>query len=464
MQIRDKIITAACLTPDGIEWTKLKVKQDGNETIAQDSLACATAEPVEGGSALTGLQLSDEVREQLEGDLTVSIRTSELIMRTMEFPTTEPEEIASMVDFQIDKVSPFPLDQLAVSHEILQTAETGSRVLMVAVKHECIDDIGDTFALKGVHIHSIDARILGWLELLNKNEQLSADACEILIVDDGIDFTLVALCNGIPLAFRALPSPAEQKDPAKELSVEVGYTLTTLDAEQDLPDFTAIRIWSLSEWPEETLATLGSETGLTATRHSLLDLPPLSEGIIERTLHRNSRIELIPREWIDLQKLKRLKRRFLISSSVIGAVWLMLMLIFTVVYQTRAIALKRVQKKEASLAPSANEAMQNRQKLRALKSYADRSDSALECLREVTRLLPPGDIEFVSYNYNKDKGVTLRGTADGDSTVYELFDALGDSEQFVELTGQRINTQMTKGVQRAIFSVNLTLSSEENDQ
>ena len=163
MRIRDKIITAACLAPDGIEWTTLKIKQDGNETVAQGSLPFSAIETGEGMADVDAARLDGGLTDKLTGDLTVSIRTSELIMRTMELPATDPAEISSMVGFQIDKVSPFPLDQLAVSYEILRQTESGTLVLMVAARHDCIDAIGDTFSQKGIHIHSIDARVLGWL-------------------------------------------------------------------------------------------------------------------------------------------------------------------------------------------------------------------------------------------------------------------------------------------------------------
>jgi hypothetical protein len=127
----------------------------------------------------------------------------------------------------------------------------------------------------------------------------------------------------------------------------------------------------------------------------------------------------------------------------------------------REAKLNRVQKRMAAVEPAARQALENRQKLKALKLYTDRSDSALECLREVTRLLPPGNIEFASYNYKKGKGVTLRGSATEDSMVYDFFEALTDSDQFVRLKDQSVNTRVVKGVRSAVFSVTLDLPAEE---
>ncbi len=459
MRIRDKIITAACLTPDSLEWTSLKLKQDGNQTVEQSSMPFAFTD----ADMPTLQRLSEEIHGRLEGDLTVSIRTSELLMRTMEFPTSDPAEIASMAAFQIDKYSPFPLDQLAVSQEIIRETENGALVLMVAVKHESIDAIGDLFAHKGVHIHSIDARILGWVHLLEKGGHLTGAKCEILVIDDGMDYSLVILNENAPIAFRSLPAPKEEQDLAEELAHEISYTLTTLDAEYDLPAPAAIDFWNYTGLSGSVVSTLRTASGLAVREYDLSTLPPLSEGIIDRTVHRKSRIELIPREWIEHQKRIQMKRMFLVSASVIGALWLSIMLVLTIVYEVRAVSLKKVQKQEAALAPIANKAIQNHQKLKALKGYADRSDSALECLREVTRLLPAGDIEFVAFNYNQNKAVTLRGTAESQELVYEYGDALADSKLFTQLKDERVSTKATRGEERAIFSVNLVLPSSEDE-
>ncbi len=465
LRIRDKIITAGCLTRNGIEWTSLNIKQEEPELVGQGSLPMEL--PEEGNiaeTAVTAAQLPDEILEQLTGDLTVSIRTSELLMRTMEFPTADPAEIASMVGFQIDKVSPFPLDQLAVSHEILKQAEDSALVLMVAVKRDCIDDIGDIFQQKGLYIHSMDARVLGWLHLLENEGHIDGTGCEILIIDDEVDFALVFLSEGLPVSFRSLHAKISDEGIVDELAHEIGYTLTTLDTEHDLPTPSAIAIWSLYNLPPDVRDHLKEKSGLTIQCNDLATLPTLSSGIIARALHTDNRIELIPREWIEYKKNERLKKKFTLISAAIVAVWLLFVLVFTVTYQTRSIKLKRIQKRADAIAPAAAKAFENREKLKAIKIYTDRSNSALECLREVTNLLPPGDIEFASFNYNQGKGVSFRGSAESDDAVYDFFNSLTDSPLYAHLKDQSVNTRNTRGVQRSVFSASLTLPSGEDDQ
>ncbi len=443
------MITAACRTKDGLEWTTIKVKQDGSEPPLQHR---------------ESVPLPETLAEHLKGDITVALPTSELLMRTMEFPTTDPAEIADMVGFQVDKISPFPADQLDIAHEVLQLSDETATVLMTAAKRECIDAIGDEFLQHDVHIHSIDARILGWLRLMRDQETLAENDCEILVVDDGIDFSILVMAAGIPIACRALHIQLDAESAIDELIHEIGYTLTTLDAEHDLPEPSAIRFWSIHEILAPLCAELAKKSGVAASHHDLNTLPPLSEGIIRRTLDGESRIELIPREWIEFKQRKQLIKKFTIIPSGIAAVWIFVLLVFFGIFKARDLKLAGVQERANAIAPAAREAIQNQNKLKKLKAYTDRSDSALECLREVTRILPAGDIEFGSYSYTKGKGVTLRGTANNDDLVNDFFVKLTTSPLFDRLKDQSVNTTTTKGIPRAVFSVTLALPTGEDEE
>jgi Tfp pilus assembly protein PilN len=293
---------------------------------------------------------------------------------------------------------------------------------------------------------------------------IAADGCEISIIDDGIDFSLAVFSDGVPVAFRMLDAQTDSMELVEELAGEIGYTLTTLDTEHDLPTPSAIQFWSCGNLPGGMRTKLAEKCGLPIHFHQLSTLPPLSEGIIRRTLEDGSRIELIPAEWVEHEKRKRLRKKFTLISSAIAAVWLVVLLAFYGIYKVRDIRLARLQNQLAAIEPDARQALQNRQKLKALKLYTDRSDSSLECLREVTRLLPDGNIEFVSYNYKKGKGVTLRGTAASDDIVYNFFDALTKSPLFEQLKDQSTNTKTTKGVRRAVFSVTLALPTKEDSK
>ena len=461
MRIRDKIITAACLTKEGIEWTSLKTKQGKTERTEQGTLPFSDEHRE--GTTMATVHLPDEVAGKLEGDITASIRTSELIMRTMEFPSADPEEIASMVNFQIDRISPFPMDQLAVSHEILKTTDSGAMVLMAAAKRGCIDAIGETFKQRGITIHSIDARILGWLKLLKDEQQLPETGCQVLIVEDGVDFAMTILLDGVPLSIHALSASTEQSEEfARNLAEEISYTLIALDTEHALSTPESIEFWSLEEKPNQILYSLQKITGIPVHQHTLNQLPPLSVGIAKRARKKTDRMELIPREWIEHKKSTLLKKRMILGASVVACIWIAGLAVAFTLFKIRNDAYTKLHQEEQRYASRAMVALQNKQKLQRLKAHMDRSNSALECLLEATVSLPNGEIEFSSFRYDKNKSeVQLRGVAESGSTVDDYFIALTHSELFENLENQNSTTRTIRGARRSQYSVTLPLSGKE---
>lgn len=466
----DKFITAVSRTADGIEWTTLRGRRGKFTRVAQSSMPIETPEDAGEESlaaanlpdGLAAVNLPDGLAEKLKGNVIVSLPSSQMLMRVMEFPTTDPKELKEMVGFQIDKISPFPLDQLAVSHEILADPEETSFTLMAAALRSSIDSIGSTFNERGVRIHSIDGRTLGWIRLLIDQKHIAAKECEIIIIDDGFDFALVITNNGIPVAIRMLHQNMDSNNLADELSYEIEYTLMALDAERGVDMPSCIQFWSYGYVAPDVYPKLEKKCGLIVMPHDLGDLPPLSEGIVMRGISQNSnRIELIPQEWIEHVERQRLKKQFATAASIILSTWLVVVLALMGTYQYRKMQLNKVMQVAASIAPQAQEAKNNREKMKRLKIYTDRSRSALECLREVTRTLPPGDIVFSSYNYKNGDGVTLRGDSADDAIVTDYMNTLTESELFEELKNQSLSAQVRRGVRRWIYSATLVLPASE---
>jgi hypothetical protein len=458
--MRDKIVTAVCRTASGLEWTSISLKSPEPE-LEHHSFEFEIPDQPLDELLQPPNPLPEEIAHALTGDVTVALRTSELLLRTVRFPSADPEEIRSMAEFQIEKISPFPLDQLATSFEILKTEEQSALVLLAAAKRESIDAIGETFRERGIRVHSIDARILGWIHLLKTSGRVTGAPCEIILLEDHLDRTLVLLSDGVPLAFRTLDPPLNRKESFQSLVYEISYTLATVDAEYPLESPPTFQLWSHEplELPAEQLR---KHFNTTVEAFLLEELPPLSEGIAYRsTLPAYRRIELVPAEWIEHERQQQLRRKLIISASSLAAVWLAVLLALFSVYKVRENRLNQVRAEVAALEPAAQKALQNRRKLQTLTRYTDRSDSALECLREITRLLPDGDIKLVAFNYRKDKGVTLRGTASSDNLAYNYFEALTTSPLFRELKDQSVNTRSDHGFRRAVFSLTLTPAAQE---
>jgi hypothetical protein len=458
MRKREKHITALCRTPTGIEWTTVKVTPDEVEPVCHDSLLVDLSDETP-EHLFESIHLPDSISEKIKGDISVPIRTADLLMRVISLPTTDPDEIVSMLDLQVDKISPFPADQMAYSYEILKTQSENTLLLLAMAQRTKIDQLGDIFKEKGVFIHSIDSRDMGWLQLLNDAKKIDSDSCEIILIDDGIGFSLIIINKGIPLAFRTLHTETDgMTDALDEIVYEITYTLSTLAAEYDLEPATSIQYWTYNPIPTPMRAHLAEKSGLKINAHDLSILPPLSEGILRRTLKEQQRIELIPAEWSQLEQRKQIRKKAIQIGGKILALWLISLILFFAFYKVREHQLKQIRTESLKFSPLAAKALQDSEKLHTLTVYTDRSDSALECLREVVRMLPPGDIKLASFGYNKTKGVSIRGTANNDRLVDDYLIKLTKSKLFDRIKNQSSSRRQNK----TLFSASLTIAPRED--
>lgn len=456
--MREKLITAISQTIDGIEWTSLRLKE-GSEIVQQGELLRSSTRD---DGRITPTDLPDGLEEKVNGDMIVSLHSSELLLHIVQLPAEDPTELADMIPFQVDKISPFALDEMAISHEVLEQNEGTSTTLVVAAKKQCIDEIGDAFDQRNIRIHSIDARILGWLQLLNDAKHIPSDKNIVLILHDGIDFSMVFLRNGIPISIRNLhPQGISMPNPS-ELAFEVEYLLTVLDVTEALEPPQALHYWSVEPPEKESVVVLEEKCGLRMELKSLAELPPLSEGLVRRAAQQN-RIELIPREWIEHEERKKLTQQFIRAMAMVGLVWLVLFFILIVTFRVRKVGVEKYQEIANQLEQPAKQAKETRKKRDELYAYSDRSRSPLECLREVTERLPTGDIDFNSFNYSKNK-VSLRGSSDNSDLPYTFIGNLSSSELFVRPENQSVNKTSSRGASRYQFSVTLPIQGAEEDQ
>ncbi len=462
MRKTNRTITAICPTREGIEWTILKVKPEETETLAQKRHAIERTETAPHGTVLHE-HLPAFLANELKGDICTALPCRDMFFRTTDFPTTDPAEIASMVGFQIDKAAPFPAEQMAIAHEVLHRTDERTSTLMLSAQQHLIDHLQGYNTGKH-HLERIDVRILCWLELLAASGREQTEKLELHLYNDGIDLALVALHRNKPVFVRPLHIDLQEEHAAQELAYEIGYSFTSLENAHAFSRPGQLHVWSIEAFDEGLGEDIQALTGLGISTEYLHEIPPLSEGILRRTLQNETGINLVPQMWIDQHKQRETFKRLRFYSAIITGGWLAIFLVLAGIYNIRVGKLKQIQKEAGALASAARLAEQNNEKLKALKIYADRSASSLECLREVTHLLPAGDIEFASYNYSSTKGISLRGTAISDDIVYDFFKKLADSKLFGGLKNQSVNIRTTKGVQRTVFSLSLPLPTREQLQ
>lgn len=402
----------------------------------------------------------------IKGRTSLALPSDQVLMRVVRFPTVDLGEIRDMAELQVDKFSPFPTDQMSIGQEILEQKDGASRVLIAAAPREVVEKRGAILQAAGVYPRDMDIEVLGWWRLLKQEKAVPEDGRRVVVLLDDASVELIVTENGVPVIVRALgalnmASPAEA---ATELAEEINYTLTSLEAEWGAGMPEALLLWHRADLPDDFLQGVRAASDAAVELHRLDALPPLSEGLARRAAERGPHVmDLAPPDWKTAIESRKLRRGILIGAGAFLALWLAGIAALVIGLQVEKRGLARAREALDKLQGPAKEVEQFRDQVASLERYADRTRSGLECLREVSALLPPG-VDLTSFRYKKYDEVNLAGEAATGDPIYDFFAAIEKSGLFIEVKPEGVTQQQRGGQSRSQFRVTLEMPPEETDE
>lgn len=397
----------------------------------------------------------------LKGDVAVSFSSQQLIMRVVDLPAVSDDELSSMVQLQVDKFSPFPVESMVVSHEVLEKKDNTCRVLIAAAREETVDSLGKMLGLAGIFPSRVDAAMLGWWRLLVDAGEIAEEGRQVTLLMPGAVPEVIVSQDGVPIVFRSLweSEGLTEDEFVSETAREVGYTLMSLELEHGSGGKCSITVWHRGEPPVTLVEKLRSECLCEVDVRSLDSLPSLSEGLARRTAAREGvTLDLTPAAWRAAAKAWRLRRMVFITAGVLFGIWTAGAAGFLggLYYQESKLA--SLTAEQAEWQEPATEVREMRRRVAMIKRYMDRAHSALECLREISMLQPEG-IDLTSFNYKKAEVVKITGEADAGRVILDFIDKLNKSKLFSEIISGPQSYDRRK--KKTTFSIDLRLPGGE---
>lgn len=365
----------------------------------------------------------------------LGLSLAQVLVRVLKLPIEVREDILAAVTLQMNKLSPFPGEELAVGCEVVNEDEDHLWVLAAILPETVYAELGHALDAARLQTVRTDIATLGWLRSLSAPCNLMQPGRRVLLMnpDDGWD--LVILDGGVPVLMRHLGHHEEVEDFGRDLR------LSLLQAELEAGAQNLHEILLVSQKvPSTTLmAKLRAAAGCEV-RHMV---PPAADGGVEGVGWRTGEgalLDLTPQPWRDAIKAARFRKNLLTFVGVAVAVWLIFMgsmFAAPFVYNqmtSRQRALSRAHYREYKAVAD------TRERVRLIESYTDRSRSPLEMLRMTSLNLPSG-VTLVGFTYKREDGVKISGEADQPTLVYEFKDAITDEPVFdvVNLTGPALS-------------------------
>jgi len=407
---------------------------------------------------------------KIKGDLHYALPASRALLRVVDLPSEDPEEIEGMAELQIDKMTPFPLEQMYVGTEILTSQDGNSRVLISAIQKKFVDHAGDSFKEAGLTLKRVDIDVLAWIEVLRNEGRLPAQGRHIILFNDQSGLELAVIEDGEPLWFRSLGIKEEESEQEfmEDMSEELEYTLANLEGEWGSRAISSLTMYHNGAAPRG-LGMLGDAVGVSAIPQRLDSLPTQSEGIALRAARLGENgLDLAPLRWADEEAHKQSMIRMITAAVAILAAWLGVVVGFGMFQKHGQARLDYLFSREAALAPKVLEAEQVQVNIDRLTQFHDRTYSSLQCLAEVVDSMP-AQTEFTGYSYRKkDRVVRIDGVA-GSSPVIDSFESKLEKLPLferIDLVGRvsPVTTGRHKGKQKFTFDCFLPGAFEEEGE
>ena len=126
--------TGLALRQNRLEWTTVRRVRNGYSIVAskkvpieiESTQAVNWPEPDPAVLSAVSLQLRSKY-DGAKDQTSVALPSGHALLKVIDLPTVDKDELKSMVDLQVDKYSPFPADSTASSYELLRQTDSSSK-------------------------------------------------------------------------------------------------------------------------------------------------------------------------------------------------------------------------------------------------------------------------------------------------------------------------------------------------
>jgi len=142
----------------------------------------------------------------------LSIPRQMVTVRILKLPSTDPQEIADMVELQVDKQTPYSREEIISDYRILGGARGGySRVMLAIVQRSVVRQRVNALEAAGIQIESVCVNSEGVLSWFSTVDLGSASGRAVVLVEVDSFYTEVSVSqNGVLLFSRSFRTGANQ--------------------------------------------------------------------------------------------------------------------------------------------------------------------------------------------------------------------------------------------------------------
>ena len=376
-----------------------------------------------------------------------------VFLRVLQLPKTDFSETLSMVEFQLEKISPQPVAQIVWSVHVLPQAQTAPRPSAPAAEGQAEAPQTQTVIVTIVS-RSLVEEFLGNLE----QEGFLADRLEVPVLDklattpiegDGAriypdagnqNSALVAWWYGGALQSLGLIQAAPGEQRAESLREQFMQMAWAGELEGWL---TSPPRWHLvadaahaADWQAVLQKALDQPVEIVAPKI----LPELASATARRAAQAGANSNLLPQEYALRYQQQFVDRLWMRGIGAVLGAYVVGVLIYFVALQVLSYRTSAVVEKVAGLSQDYTNALQIKQRHGILNEREELKFAPLECWKATAQHLPAA-ATLQTFDFIDGEKLTLRGTAPADK-VNDLIDFNSAMQKGTSTDGQPLFTKV----------------------
>ncbi len=382
---------------------------------SDEQLKLGADRTIEIGQPLPPRTVSKDWRSLWQRKLNVALLPADQVfLRVIHLPASDWAETVSMVEFQLEKLSPLPVNQIVWSLEVLPHAAQKQQTVIIAIAaRDGIEQFlgrleGDGFLPDRLELPSLQQL------LATRVEQ---DGVWIFTsVEAGKNLCLVAWwCVGILHQLQLLHLP--QSSQAGSMLVEQ-LTKIAWAGEMEgwltgpLRCHLVADLATAASWE----AALGPWAGAPVTVTEPLGKPALAEFTADRAARDPSKAGLLPAEFPVRYKQQWVDHLWMSGLGALVAAYFVGVAIYFGALQVLNFQHHSLQKRITALSPGYTNAVKLKARAEVLQGQRNLKYAALDSLRVAAELLPP-ELTLSRFAFAKGRKLTLEGVAPQDQSA-----------------------------------------------
>lgn len=341
-------------------------------------------------------------------------------------PSGSFSETLSMVELQLEKLSPIPVGQLVWSAYVLPrpnaAPEDQQTLIVVFAERKAVEDFLGELEGHGYLADRLELRALDQLAAAEAN----ADGAWIYPGLTGAHSSaLVAWWYGGKLqSLNPLTLPLDPAARAEALKEQLSQMAWAGELEGWV---TALPQWTLVA-DDETVAEWETplRRGLDAPIQLVKPLKPaeLAALTARRATNADGKANLLPPEFATRYRAQFYDRLWIRGLLALGALYLMGVAVYFAIVGVQEYRVSRLETQVVSLGPTYTNAIQLRERYQVLKTRSDLKFAALDCWKKTAELLPE-TVTLDGFGFSDGRKLALNGSVPGDQ-VNDVIKFYGD--------------------------------------